>query len=314
MRRFVLLLALICAMFSATAKADVPRHSIARSRAHNATLRATHSAASGRRAPARPKRVKGDNVRSPRTHTAHLAAASSRAHCRHGRPCRNTQAAVLTPQYKSPKATLRIKPLRPVTFALPPALKGTHESLVRQNVRADQEGLSRIEDDGALAEMLRARQLVSLPLGNGLTVDPRLPANRRYCRSWTANFLIDMSRAHFSRFGAPLQVNSAVRTVEYQRHLRGINGNAAPAEGTIASPHLTGATIDIGKKGLSMSQIGWMRAYLLPLESTGRIDVAEEFQQACFHITVYNNYSSSPVPAPALHDHASGAMVATRMR
>src|SRR5208337_3117516 len=111
------------------------------------------------------------------------------------------------------------------------------------NQRAEQDGLSRIEDDEALAEMLRAKQLVSLPVSRELTVDPRLAANRRYCRGWTASFLANISRAHYSRFRSPLQVNSAVRTAEYQRHLRVVNGNAAPAEGDIASPHLTGATI-----------------------------------------------------------------------
>ena len=33
-----------------------------------------------------------------------------------------------------------------------------------------------------------------------------------------------------------------------------------------------------------------MRSWLLPLETAGKIDVEEEFQQACFHITVYKSY------------------------
>lgn len=221
----------------------------------------------------------------------------------------------MTPQHRTPRVILRTIPLQHVKFALPPPMKGSHESLLRQNVRADQDGLKRIEDDADLASMLRSRQLVSLPVSNGLTIDSRLAASRRYCREWTANFLGDMARAHYSRFGVPLQVNSAVRTVAYQRHLRGINGNAAPSEGDIASPHLTGATIDIGKKGWSTSQIGWMRAYLLPLQSTGRIDVEEEFQQACFHITVYKNYSSRPLPGAVPSGHgAVDAMLAARVR
>jgi hypothetical protein len=40
-----------------------------------------------------------------------------------------------------------------------------------------------------------------------------------------------------------------------------------------------------------------MRAYLQPLIGQGKIDVEEEFRQACFHISVYRNYvSSSPSP------------------
>ena len=33
-----------------------------------------------------------------------------------------------------------------------------------------------------------------------------------------------------------------------------------------------------------------MRTWLLPLQKAGKIDVEEEFQQACFHITVYKAY------------------------
>ncbi len=39
-----------------------------------------------------------------------------------------------------------------------------------------------------------------------------------------------------------------------------------------------------------------MRAYLQPLIDQGKIDVEEEFQQACFHISVYKAYV--PVVSP----------------
>ena len=41
---------------------------------------------------------------------------------------------------------------------------------------------------------------------------------------------------------------------------------------------------------MSLAQIAWMRSYLLPLMNSGKIDVEEEFQQACFHISVYRSY------------------------
>jgi len=264
---------------------------------------ASHAAAShavARATPARASTVRASTVRAS-------------AVCRHGRRrCAVSREDALAPEHRTPKATLRTVSLKHVRFELPPPMLGSHESLVRQNVRADQDGLTRIEDDADLANMLRTQQLVSLPVSEDLRVDPRLPANRRYCRKWTATFLADMARAHYGRFSSPLQVNSAVRTVQYQRHLQSINGNAAPAEGDIASPHLTGATIDIAKKGLSTSEIGWMRAYLIPLQSTGRIDVEEEFQQACFHITVYKSYF--PEPQPRNEARAAGAMLATHVR
>src|ERR1700710_1804000 len=136
--------------------------------------------------------------------------------------------------------------------------------------------------------------LVALPANDAMQVDERLPLNRRYCRPWTAQFLATLARAHYAHFHTPLQVNSAVRTFEFQQHLVHINGNAAPAEGDTASPHLTGQAIDIAKHGLSLTEIAWLRGYLLPLVQEGKIDVEEEFQQACFHISVYKRYTPGP--------------------
>lgn len=173
---------------------------------------------------------------------------------------------------------------------VPPPLKGSHEILVHQNEVADREGLDRIQNDADLIDMRNKQMLVPLPVDYALQVDERLPANRRYCRPWAARFLANMARAHYARFHTPLQINSAVRTAEFQQHLIRINGNAAPAEGDTASPHLTGQAVDIAKHGLSRTEIAWMRGYLLPLIQEGKIDVEEEFQQACFHISIYKKY------------------------
>jgi hypothetical protein len=173
---------------------------------------------------------------------------------------------------------------------MPRALKGSHEILIHQNEVADQDGLQRIQNDSDLEGMRERGMLVSLPLNAGMEVDERLPENRRYCRPWTAQFLANLSRAHYAHFHTPLQVNSAVRTVEFQEHLMHINGNAAPADGDTASPHLTGQAVDLAKHGLSLSEIAWMRGYLLPLVQEGKIDVEEEFKQSCFHISVYKRY------------------------
>lgn len=206
---------------------------------------------------------------------------------------------------------LTIPPI-PLRGAILPPLSGSHASLVRQNVRTEADGLKRIEDDADLNELRRTKALVVIPASLQLRVNEGLPMNRRYCRPWTAKFLTDLARAHSMRFHRSIQVNSAVRTVEYQRRLLEINGNAAPAEGDVASPHLTGAAIDIAKKGLSVSEVAWMRAYLLPLEEAGKIDVEEEFYQSCFHISVYKSY----IPAsqrPARH-RMSSTLLAEQVR
>jgi hypothetical protein len=226
-----------------------------------------------------------------------LAIATRRRHAR------------IAPQKAEVAATIPPVPMK--GWAVLPPLVGSHESLVRQNERTEADGLERIEDDTQLNELRRQKALVPVPVSLQLRVNEGLPLNRRYCRPWTATFLVDLARAHALRFRRSLQVNSAVRTVEYQRHLMSVNGNAAPADGDIASPHLSGATIDIAKKGLSMSEISWMRAYLLPLEQAGKIDVEEEFYQSCFHITVYKSYAPQAKPGlPGLR----GSLLAERVK
>ena len=189
--------------------------------------------------------------------------------------------------------------IQAVRLNIPAPLRGSHESLVHQNEMAEADGLERILDDADLEDRIAHGSLVPVPVSGALHVNTDLPENRRYCRPWTARFLTDLARAHSARFvGGALEVTSAVRTVEYQRRLRMINGNAAAADGDIASPHLTGGTIDIAKEGMTAREIGWIRAWLIPLEQQGKIDVEEEFRQSCFHISVYKSYSE---PKPASH-------------
>jgi hypothetical protein len=179
--------------------------------------------------------------------------------------------------------------------ALP--LRGSLISLERQNEKADEEGLERIEDEDDLSDRIAHKFLVPVPVSAALAINGNLPEHHRYCRPWTARFLADMARAHSAQFHSSLEVSSAVRTVEYQKRLMGVNGNAAAAEGDVVSPHLTGATIDIAKSGMSRQEIGWMRYWLLPLQTDGKIDVEEEFQQSCFHITVYKSYAPARAAA-----------------
>jgi hypothetical protein len=183
--------------------------------------------------------------------------------------------------------------------AMPLPLRGSYESLVRQNEKTEDDALERIEDDDDLADRIARKMLVPVPVSVALNINQNLPQNRRYCRPWTASFLSDLARTHAVEFHHPLEVSSAVRTVAYQKQLMRVNGNATAAEGDVASPHLTGASIDIAKNVLSRKEVAWMRAWLLPLQTAGEIDVEEEFRQSCFHITVYKSYAPpQPVRKP----------------
>lgn len=279
--------------------------------------------------------AKPEAANSPAPRAEEHAALQSRAVIRKAKRTRKTRSAAKAipvidvirptakrPQLQSVQQEAAAPAILPALYnkrgrlIIPPPLKGSHEILLHQNEVADREGLDRIQNDADLIDMRNKRILVPIPTSYGLGVDDRLPANRRYCRPWTSQFLSNLARAHYARFHTDLQINSAVRTVEFQQHLIHINGNAAPAEGDTASPHLTGQAIDIAKHGLSRTEIAWMRGYLLPLIQEGKIDVEEEFQQACFHISVYKKYLP-PADAPRrdlAHRNNEASTLATAIR
>ncbi|MEO6828169.1 MAG: DUF5715 family protein [Acidobacteriaceae bacterium] len=285
------------------------RHVTAVRRRHS--VAATHSARLHRHGHwTRTSRHRAEaDLNNVRTHTSPVNSAAARAEDAAASaseldmaPAPGLMAPASESNAGSPaNASIRDLPFFPTAVPqyMPVALRGSHEVLVHQNIIADVEGLSRIENDAQLGAMVRAGELVALPASSALLVDPRLPSNRRYCRTWTAKFLRDLSRAHEKVFGDPLQLTSAVRTIEFQRHLAHYNGNAAPAYGDTASPHLTGQAIDLGKKGMSRHEVAWMRAVLGRLQAAGKLDVEEEFKQACFHISVYKTYAPH-VPLPAI--------------
>ena len=72
-------------------------------------------------------------------------------------------------------------------------LRGTHDSLVRQNERSEAENLERIENDADLQDRIARGLLVRVPESAALAVNPALPDDRRYCRPWTADFLTNIS-------------------------------------------------------------------------------------------------------------------------
>ena len=264
-------------------------HATARA-VHKGAVRSSRSAAASRSAAGRSTsgRARGRSAASSRRRSAPgVSRVSSSRSLHSGRP------------------TLRHASLvrRRVVIPYSP-LKGSLESLTRQNERMEADGLERILDEQDLADRIDQKLLVPLPASSSLAVNTDLLENHRYCRPWTASFLTDLAAEHEAQFHKALTVSSAVRTVEYQHHLMRRNGNAAAAEGDVVSPHLTGGTIDIAKTGMSRKELVWMRNRLLSMQVEGTIDVEEEFRQPCFHITVYKGYLApepDPVPGPTNH-------------
>src|SRR3954471_4283972 len=69
------------------------------------------------------------------------------------------------------------KVTRRVVKWTPVLLKGSHDSMVRQNEEIDRLQLARIADDDALEELVQKQELVSLPSDKYVRVDPRLDDN-----------------------------------------------------------------------------------------------------------------------------------------
>jgi len=167
-----------------------------------------------------------------------------------------------------------------------PVLHGSYESMLRQN-----EEIDRINDQSQLEELERNQELVPIHDTQTLRVSSAIQPDKRYCRPWTNYFLQDMGEAYYHEFHLPLQVTSAVRTLEQQQKLRRHNRNAAPEVGEVASSHLAGITVDLAKRGLTRAQHKWMEDYLKDLRDRGLVEAAEERRQACFHVMVSDRYT-----------------------
>lgn len=197
------------------------------------------------------------------------------------------------PQKQKIKAKQKASP--PKMFL---AIPGVSQNI--QNRQADKDGLSRLRDSETcraklvdpcydIAGFYGSGLLVSLPDVDGLEVKD-LDSEWQFVRPWTANFLRDLvAYRKKSRLHGDFFITSAVRTIERQLELQGENQNATKAFGPRASSHLTGATVDITKRGMSQAEIYWMRQTLRPLHGK-TIYVVEETLQPCFHIMVYRAY------------------------
>jgi hypothetical protein len=172
-----------------------------------------------------------------------------------------------------------------------PVLKGSVDSMTRQNEEIDRLQLPRIADQEQLLELERTQELVPIPETQSLHWSESIQSDKRYARPWTNQFLQDMSEAYYKEFRTPLQVNSAVRTMEQQQKLRRHNRNAAPEIGDLASSHLAGTTVDLARRGLTQTQHAWIEAYLKNLRDQGLVEAAEERRTWCFHVMVSNRYT-----------------------
>ena len=170
------------------------------------------------------------------------------------------------------------------------SLRANSDSQMIQNEQADRDKLSRLEDQEMLQRFARLRLLVSVPANARGYYLHGVPARLHYLRPWSKLFLDRLSNQFRARFGKRLRITSLIRTAEYQKSLGRRNSNAASAFGEKRSTHLTGASLDVSKKGVTRAQRQWLRRVLTSLKRRGYLFAVEEFQQPNFHIMVYRNY------------------------
>lgn len=171
-----------------------------------------------------------------------------------------------------------------------PSLRATSLSQAEQNRLADADHLSRMQDKEMLQRWARLELLVPVKERTRDYYLHAVPSDYRYLRPWARLLLERLASQFRARFGQPLRITSLVRTVSYQRQLARRNGNAAAATGPKASAHLTGACLDISKKGMTRSQQAWVRNVLYQLRSKKYLYAIEEFRQPTFHVLVHRNY------------------------
>jgi uncharacterized protein YcbK (DUF882 family) len=169
-------------------------------------------------------------------------------------------------------------------------LRATSQSQIIQNEQADRDRLSRMEDQEMIERFARLRLLVPVEDETRNFYIHNVPDERRYLRPWAKLFLDRLSRQYRARFGQPLRITSMVRTEDHQRTLQGRNPNAAAPVGEKRSAHLTGACLDISKKGMNRAQMRWVRQVLSSLKQKGYLFAVEEFTVPNFHIMVHRDY------------------------
>jgi hypothetical protein len=167
-------------------------------------------------------------------------------------------------------------------------LTATSSSQRIQNLRADEDDLSRMENAAMVQRFARAHLLSPVPASTNCYYLYQVSPQYRYLRPWAKLFLDRLSRQYHARFGARIRVTALVRTTAYQRALARRNVNAAPAVGPDRSSHLTGATLDMSKRFMKANQAGWMRDVLCNLHSRQVIYAVEE--RAAFHVMVHKSY------------------------
>lgn len=190
------------------------------------------------------------------------------------------------------------------SVALATPLKGSISSMRWQNIIADRYRLERMTNLAMVKKYIAKGKLVPVAnQGAHYFVDEHLgeldTENKHYyrhARPFTREFILKFSADYHSKFSKRIKVTSLVRTEWYQRRLRRINRNAAPARNELRSAHLTGATVDISFEEMSSDEMKWIEHELKSLMRKNKLYAIKERTGGCYHIMVFPSYAKKSPP------------------
>lgn len=167
-------------------------------------------------------------------------------------------------------------------------------SLALHNAVADRCGVERIKTLERTNKLARQGYLAPVPAETPHYWNAAQP-EFRYLLPVAKEFLEEIAREFYSRFGAPLKITEMMRDEEYQKKLVrsrvfGASSNAdcrIPSQCTL---HFTGLAFDISKmniskKPMTWKQIKWIVNFLKKAAKRGKISFFPESSN--FHVTVH---------------------------
>lgn len=185
----------------------------------------------------------------------------------------------------------------------PSELRGGPAAQKRHNRAATADGLTRLDDRDDLERFIAQGHLVEIGDTDAYYLDaigghdPGHAELYRHARPWTKRFLDRELGAAHAKYGHRFKITSLVRTDTYQGRICRSGNGAAICGGDWweQSLHLTGATVDISKEGMSGKTLAWMRKRLIQLQDKGLVGAIEE--RGAFHVFVRKAYGIGPKKA-----------------
>jgi Family of unknown function (DUF5715) len=163
------------------------------------------------------------------------------------------------------------------------SLYGSHESLVRQNLVAQQHDYAYLRTPQEVAQAVESGVLVAVH-GNADYQLADGEVSFRYARPQVKTFLEQLAGAYHAACGEPLVVTSLVRPISRQPW------NASPI-----SVHPTGMAIDMRRSDRRGCR-QWLESTLLALEGEGMIEATRERWPPHYHVAVFPDPLLLPGP------------------